>query len=167
MTIRPFKKRYQSEIPISLAEAALLRDDCHRHIKALQARLLRNVTVQEGDTPLEDPQTLLAELDANLEKLEELTHRIHLTHAQTLIEDGLTLLDAIGLRDILILKISIYQSLVDRASERPIRDRASQPRTLSTINIIFLNHQIEQLEREYRSLDTKIQQTNWLTELLY
>ena len=166
MTLRPLKKRSKGEIPISLAEANLLRADCQQRIEALQVRLLHNAQIQEGEVPLEDPQTLLAEIDANLETLDDLNHRINLTHAQTLIEDGLTLLDALTVREGLALKISIYQAFVDRASERSIRDRKSELRTLSTVNIPHLHRQIEQLNRDYRSLDTKIQQASWTTELM-
>ena len=41
---------------MKLAEALILRADCQRHIEQLKQRLLRNVKVQEGDKPSEDPK---------------------------------------------------------------------------------------------------------------
>lgn len=163
----PYRKRSKGEIPISLAEAMLSREDCQKWIENLTQRLLRNAQTTEGETPFEDPQTLLAEIDATLETLSELNHRINLTHAHTLIEGDLTLLDAIAERGVLADKIKIYESLADKASHRPLRDRLSDLRTVSTVNLSYLHRQIEQLTRDYRNLDTKIQQASWTTELRY
>ena len=168
MSLHPrYRKRSKGEIPISLAEAMLNRDDCQKWIESLTQRLLRNAQAPEGENPLEDPQTLLAEIDATLETLSDLNHRINLTHAQTLVEEDLTLLDAIGERKLLARKIAIYESLADKASYCPPRDRQSDLRSVSTVNLSYLHRQIEQLARDYRNLDTKIQQASWKTELLY
>jgi len=168
MSLRPpYRKRAKGEIPISLAEAMLIRKDYQKWIEGLTQRVLRNAQAPEGENPREDPQTLLAEIDATLETICELDHRINLTQTKSLIEGELTLLDAISERDLLAHKMKIYESLAEQASHQPARDRLSDLRTVSSINLSYLHRQIERLARDYRSLDTKIQQASWNTELLY
>ena len=48
---------------MKLAEALLLRADLQKRIEQIESRLLRNAKVQEGETPAEDPQALLARRD--------------------------------------------------------------------------------------------------------
>jgi len=47
---------------MKLAEALMLRADIQKRIDQLKQRLLRNVKVQEGDRPAENPEALLSEL---------------------------------------------------------------------------------------------------------
>ena len=62
-----------------LAEALNLRADINKRISQLGERLRANAKVQEGDTPAENPEELLAELDRLTAELEELMGRINLT----------------------------------------------------------------------------------------
>lgn len=54
---------------MKLAEALQERSDLTRRIQQLQSRLNNNATVQEGEKPAEEPQTLLCELDASIDRL--------------------------------------------------------------------------------------------------
>ncbi|MDJ0556828.1 MAG: hypothetical protein QNJ68_20760 [Microcoleaceae cyanobacterium MO_207.B10] len=57
---------------MKLAEALILRADSKKRIQQLKARLTRSATVQEGEQPPEDPQTLIAEIDTTIAQLLEL-----------------------------------------------------------------------------------------------
>ncbi len=166
MLDRRFYKFAKEAISISLAEALLLQADYQERIEQIRHRLIQNATVQAGETPNEDPETLLADLQATFSILEDLNKRINKTYTHTLLEDGLTLTDAIAWRDIIVLKRSVYQSLVDAASIQPTRHSKSEIKFISTLNVTSLYQQIDQLSREYRNLDSKIQQASWNTELM-
>ena len=55
---------------MKLAEALNLRADLQKRIANLRERLIKNAKVQEGDTPSEDPNMLLNELNDNIIELE-------------------------------------------------------------------------------------------------
>ena len=48
---------------MKLAEALNLRADLQKRIANLKERLIKNAKVQEGDTPSENPHTLINELN--------------------------------------------------------------------------------------------------------
>jgi hypothetical protein len=151
---------------MKLAEALILRADCQKRIEQLRQRLIRSAKVQEGETPPEQPQALIAELDATINQLVDLIKRINKTNSQTDLEQGLTISDALAHRDTLLLKRSVYTSLVDAAAYQQERYSASEIKSFSTVNVAELQTQTDRLSRECRELDTKIQSSNWSTELM-
>ncbi len=151
---------------MKLAEALILRADCQKRIEQLRQRLVRSAKVQEGETPPEQPQALIAELDATINQLVDLIKRINKTNSQTNLEEGMTISDALAQRDTLLLKRSVYTSLVDAAAYQQARYSASEIKSFSTVNVAELQTQTDRLSRECRELDTKIQSSNWSTELM-
>ncbi len=87
---------------MKLAEALLLRADLQKRIEQIESRLLRNAKVQEGETPAEDPQALLAELSDLVRQLETLMRRINETNA-ALTDAGETMTALLARRDCLRL----------------------------------------------------------------
>jgi hypothetical protein len=151
---------------MKLAEALILRADCQKRIEQLRQRLVRSAKVQEGETPPEQPQVLIAELDATINELVDLIRRINKTNSLTTLEEGMTISDALAQRDTLLLKRSVYSSLVDTAAYQQERYSASEIKSFSTVNVAELQRQTDQLSKQCRELDTRIQQSNWNTELM-
>ncbi len=150
---------------MKLAEALNLRADIKKRMGQLNMRLQRNALVQEGEQPAENPAVLLKELDELSTQLEELILRINLTNAKTL-SDGKTLTELISHKDTLRIKIDIMRSFLDEASRKVSRGTASEIRVLSTVNVSELRKQVDDLEKNFRETDVKIQALNWNTELL-
>ena len=151
---------------MKLAEALINRADCQKRIEQLRQRLLRSAKVQEGETPPENPQALVAELEATVNELADLIKRINKTNSLTNLEESMTLSDALAQRDTLMLKRSVYNSLVEAAAYQQVRYGTSEIKTFSTVNIAELQTQMDQLSRQCRELDTRIQESNWNTELM-
>lgn len=151
---------------MKLAEALIIRADCQKKISQLRSRLVNSAKVQEGDLPPENPQTLLGELDATVNELTNLIQKINQTNSQTIIEENLTISDALAQRDTLALKRSVYDSLLDAASCQQNRYSLSEIKSVSTVNVVEIQQEVDRLARDYRLLDTKIQQANWTTELI-
>jgi hypothetical protein len=151
---------------MKLAEALILRADSQKRIEQLRQRLVRSAKVQEGETPPEQPQALIAELDATVNELADLIKRINKTNSLTTLEESMTLSDALAQRDTLMLKRSVYNSLVEAAAYQQVRYGASEIKTFSTVNVAELQTQMDQLSRQCRELDTRIQEFNWNTELM-
>ncbi|GET35696.1 DIP1984 family protein [Microseira wollei] len=151
---------------MKLAEALILRADCQKRIEQLRQRLVRSAQVQDGEQPPENPQALIAELEAAVNELNDLIKRINKTNSQTTLADGMTLSDSLAQRDTLLLKRSVYDSLINAAAAKQARYSAAEIKTLSTVNIAELQRQMDQLSRQCRELDTRIQTANWNTELI-
>ena len=83
---------------MKLANALSQRAELQERIRQLEGRLLNNAKVQEGESPAEDPQELLGELEEDYAKLEQLIAAINRTNSCTLVE-GVPLSDLLARRD--------------------------------------------------------------------
>ena len=150
---------------MKLAEALILRADCQKRLGQVKSRLLTNVKIQEGDTPAETPQDLFAELDRVSTELRDLIKRINRTNSATIFAGPVTLSDALAERDVLALERNIYMHLAETASVTRDRLTRSEVKYVATINVAETQRRADELAKNYRELDTRIQQLNWLTEL--
>ncbi|MDQ1328688.1 MAG: hypothetical protein QG641_1973 [Candidatus Poribacteria bacterium] len=151
---------------MKLAEALILRADCQKRIEQLRQRLLRNAKVQEGDKPAEEPMELIQELEHVSAELTKLIKCINKTNSAIELESGVTLSDALAIRDTLKLRHGIYRELAQAAIITQDRYSKSEVKFKSTINVAEIQKQSDQLSKEHRELDAKIQGANWLTELI-
>ncbi len=150
---------------MKLATALSERADLQRRISELSVRLNNNAKVQEGETPAEDPEALLEELDGCLARLEELIARINKTNNLTA-DGGLTITDLIARRDCLRERVRILREFLNASSERVSRYSKAEIRILSTVPVAQLQKQVDAYSRELRETDERIQGLNWTTELV-
>ena len=150
---------------MKLAEALILRADCQKRIAQLKSRLLTNAKVQEGDAPAETPQELIAELDRVSTELLDLIKRINRTNSATVFAGG-TISDALADRDVLAQKRAAYADLAQTAAISHDRYSRSEVKYISTINVAEIQKRADELARDYRDLDARIQELNWQTELV-
>lgn len=150
---------------MKLAEALQERADLNRNIEQLRSRLVNNVIVQENEKPAEDPQALIKELDGAVSRLEELMKRINQTNCMT-ISEGKSITELIAARDALKVKIAVYKDIVSNASQTARRARMSEIKILSAVDVRKLQKKIDDMSKEFRLTDNKIQALNWSTELM-
>lgn len=150
---------------MKLAEALILRADYQKRIEQLKQRLVRNAKVQEGDDPAENPTELLAEYERVSQQLVTIIQQINKTNANTLLEGQLTIADAIAMRDGLRHKHGLYTALAEAATITQERYSRSEVKFQSTLNVAQMQKQADDLARQYRELDTKLQSANWVTDL--
>ncbi|MBE1484557.1 DIP1984 family protein [Plantactinospora soyae] len=154
---------------MKLAEALADRAAASRRVEQLRGRIVSNARHQEGESPAEDPQQLLAEVGEALDQLESLIRRINLTNAAVAVGDG-TLTDALARRDVLRLRHSVVTAAADAAAgtdQRAIvRQLRSELKMLPALPVTELRGQADVLAREIRELDVRIQRTNWEADLL-
>ena len=148
-----------------LAEALAERAQAQERLNSLHERLLAVVRVQEGDTPEEDPQELLRELDGVAGRIDELVQAINATNSATAFDEKMNLMEALALRDGLLRKRRIYHDLAQRAGTRSDRYSRTEIKFVSTIPVADMRKRVDDLSKQYRELDTRIQQLNWNTEL--
>jgi hypothetical protein len=151
---------------MKLAEALILRADAQKRIQQLRERLNRSAKVQEGEQPPEDPQELLAELDRAIVEFSVLVKQINRTNAQTTFGEGQTLTDVLADRDALALQRSVLAGVIQNAAVQQNRYSRSEVKYFSTVSIAALQKQVDALARQYRELDSQIQQLNWQVDLI-
>ena len=150
---------------MKLAEALILRADCQKRIAQLKSRLLVNAKVQEGDAPAETPQELIVELGRISTELLDLIKRINRTNSATAFARG-TISDALAERDVLALQRAAYAELAQTAAISHGRFTRSEVKYISTINVAEIQKRADELAKNYRDLDARIQELNWQSELV-
>ncbi len=132
----------------------------------LTERVKANALVQEGDSPSEKAEDLLAEFSQVADEFESIVSRINRTNLAVNISDGRTLTEAIARRDTLKFHINIWRQAADAAAVRQIRGTKSEIRLVSVINVREAREKADLFSKELRELDTKIQAANWTNDLL-
>jgi len=151
---------------LKLAEALANRADLQRRVEQMRGRLQRSALVQEDESPPEDPQELLEEMERLVSELEEYVRRINRTNLSATLSGGeTTLTDALARRDALTLRYGNLKTLVSAASDRVPRYGRAEIRILSAVEVGPLRRRMDELARERRELDIAIQQANWATDL--
>jgi uncharacterized protein DUF6847 len=165
---------------MKLAEALAMRSDASKRFEQLRSRAQANARYQEGEPPAEDAGELLAEADRVLAELEDLIRRINRTNAATMLaltppphpmlEEQMTVTDAIARRDVLRWRHSLYTSVADAASGGSgpglVRQMRSELRYVSAVTVSELRTAADEAARQHRELDVRIQQANWETDLM-
>ena len=150
---------------MKIAEALIERADIQKRIEQLRDRLSNNALVQEGEEPAEDPTSLLSELDRLEKRLCELVARINLTNAHT-VSGGMTVTEMRALRDCLAQKNDLMRDFLRAASQKWMRGRGSEIVVKSTVSVSELQKQVDDISKQLRELDTRIQGINWNTDLI-
>lgn len=150
---------------MKLAEALILRADLQKRLEQIKNRLYKNVLTQEGESPTEDPYTLLKEFMTGQEELTKIIKAINRTNNDTPFDGDMMLSDALVERDSLLTKRSILVGAAEQASEKRERYSLTEIKSVSTIDVVNFQKQADQLAKNFRELDTKIQAMNWTVDL--
>ncbi|MBO1872016.1 DIP1984 family protein [Lachnoanaerobaculum sp. Marseille-Q4761] len=150
---------------MKLAVALQERADLNIKIGDLKARINRNVLVQEGEKPTEDPKDLKKELDACINRLEYLIAAINKTNCETKV-DGKSITELLARKDVLEVKSAAYRDIVYVGSSNTDRARNTEIKIVSVINVKAWQKEADEIAKEIRLIDNKIQETNWTTELV-
>ncbi len=150
---------------MKLAEALMERADLNRKIEQLRERLRENALVQEGEQVNEDPQKLLEELESSTGRLEYLMSRINITNCRTMI-DGKSVTELIAEKDALLLKQSVYRDLLYEAGQNVHRARNTEIKIMPAINVAEVRKTTDDIAKQIRILDNKLQMTNWNIDLI-
>lgn len=150
---------------MKLAEALLLRGDVQKKLASLRERITRNVLLQEGTAPHEDPNVLLQEATAVIGELEALVVSINVANLAHKLPDGRSLTAAMAHRDSLTQRHALLKSAIDATQKEPNRYSTREIKWVTAIEVSKLQKQTEDLSRQIRELNAKIQECNWQIEL--
>ncbi|WP_372844053.1 DIP1984 family protein [Psychrobacter sp.] len=151
---------------MKLAEALLIRSDMQKKLAQIKGRIRSNVKVQEGDTPNEDPNTLMIEASQVITELSSLIERIHRTNATAMTDKGQSMLTLLVERDSLEMRhkllteaIAATDTEVDRYSPREIKWHLM-------VSVASLQKQADDIAMKLRKINIVIQANNWHIDLV-
>ena len=87
------------------------------------------------------------------------------TNSATAFEPGRSISDAIAVRDILGKKRDFLAGVAEAAGTRQDRYSKSEVKFVATVSVAQIQKQIDGLAKEFREVDTRLQELNWKTEL--
>ncbi len=155
-----------------LAEALVERKGLQERLARLHTRLAASAKVQEGEAPAEQPGELIEEARRILADIKRLTMQINFTNLQTTLpgsSDATSLMGAIAERDRLRDERNLLEQFGNAArldTNRGYGVTRNEIKWRSTVDVADLQKQIDALSQSYRLLDTRIQEANWLTDLI-
>jgi hypothetical protein len=155
-----------------LAEALAQRADAVRRIAQLRNRINGNARYQDGEMPAEDAADLLRQAESACAELETLIRRINATNAATPLSvepgtGGGTVTDAMARRDVLRLRHAVLTSAADAAAGHGgVRQFRSELTQVAALPVAELRARADDVARDLRRLDLRVQQRNWETDLL-
>lgn len=150
---------------MKLAEALIERADLQRRLSQLTQRLQQNAQYQEGESPTEDPNTLLQDYTQTAMQLKTLIVAINLANNRIQLENGIAMVEALAERERLKATHSMLIALANSATPEQNRYSRSEIKLLSAINVQEIRQQADHIAKQHRQLEVQIQQANWLNEI--
>ena len=152
---------------MKLGEALITRADLHKRLASLRERLQQNIIVQEGDSPSEDPQELISEIETTLGQIEDVAFRVNQANMRSTLGDGSTLTAALAKRDALVAKHAAFSAALKKGqpSDQFTRYSQSEIRWVPALSLADLQRRVDETAAEIRQLNTSIQEANWTIEL--
>jgi len=144
---------------MKLGEALSLRATQVQQMAELSARIAGSVTTQEGDEPPHDPDRLLTDLATLSDEHRSLVARINKTNVST------GLLDDLVEREHLRRLRGHLRHAVQAAQQKGWRYGSTEIKTVAHLNVAACTARIDELSEEIRSIDARIQERNWSTNL--
>jgi hypothetical protein len=141
------------------------RPHSKKRIEEIKSRLPTSARIQEGEEPAEDSSELLSEADRIYARLLELISAINRTNSRTAFDNERTISDAIAERDVLGKRRDFLTGVAGSGSSRWDRYSRSEVRYVMTVPVGKLRADADQLAKQYRQLDLRIQELNWSTEI--
>ncbi|MDE6114346.1 MAG: DIP1984 family protein [Muribaculum sp.] len=150
---------------MKLAEALSRRAALMDKVRQLKVRLDDCIKIQEGDTPIETPEEVIAELDKTLDSLRRLIYCINITNTRTEV-DGRNITSLLAERDTLKLRVTTLADSLKHLTEREDRYNRSEIRYVRTVDAGEFRKLYDKCASQLRQLDLKIQSIGWMTELI-
>ena len=154
---------------MNILEALTLKKDLKERIEDLESRLTNSVTVLKGRKPIEDPQSLMTQLEDSSKQLNDICCRIKMANAMAKNDKGLTLVELVEKRVIEenLLKIlrRVFREAIYGDGTVYYYDRKPNFEYEVTMGVNLLKKQIDEKETILRELTSEIQKLDLSTEI--
>jgi len=151
---------------MKLSEALAERSELARKLKELRERIIRNAKYQEGEKPSENPVDLLEQFIEISNQSSDLIIQINNTNNQLTLENGVSMVQALAERDRLKNTHSLMKALATEATPKQDRYSKKEIKFVSAVSVSDTQSKADEIAKEYRALDSQIQQANWNHDLI-
>lgn len=153
---------------MKLGEALALRADLQKRMHRVQALVLENATVQEGDAAAIDPGGLLGEYRRLADEHESLVRRINRTNVGARIDafgEPLSLADAVVRRERIAREAKLLREVAREALPKRNRYLRTEVKHIPTLDVPRILAEADRLSKAHRELDTLVQRANWEVDM--
>lgn len=151
---------------MKLAEALLIRSDMQKKLAQIKGRIRSNVKVQEGDTPNEDPNTLMVDASQIITELNTLIERIHRTNAIAQTDKGQSMLMLLVERDTLEMRHKLLIDAIEATDTEADRYSHREIKWSIMVSVANLQKQADDIAMKLRKINIVIQANNWQIDLV-
>ncbi|ASJ21442.1 hypothetical protein BHAMNSH16_07210 [Brachyspira hampsonii] len=150
---------------MKLGEALLKKDEYIKKIDNLKKRVKNNVIIKEDNENNEDPNDLIKEYIETNNELSDLIIKISNKEHTTKLEIGVSISEAINIRDKLSREMDIYKSILKEVNSKDFRTAKNEVKMTVLINIKEIQKEFDKLSKAFNDIDIMIQSANWNTDL--
>ena len=151
---------------MKLAEALLIRSDMQKKLAQIKGRIRSNIKVQEGDTPNEDPNTLMVDASQIITELSVLIERIHRTNAIAKTNDAQSMLTLLIERDTLEMRHKLLMEAIEATDTEVDRYSPREIKWHVMVSVASLQKQADDIAMKLRKINLVIQANNWQIDLV-
>ncbi|MEI0478529.1 DIP1984 family protein [Brachyspira pulli] len=150
---------------MKLGEALLKRDEYIKREDNLKKRLKSNVVLKDDNENNENPNDLIKEYIEVNNELSDLIIKISSKEHNTKLAIGITIADAINIRDKLYREMEIYKTVLKELNSKDYRNAKNEVKMKVLVNVKDIQTEVDKLTKAYNDIDVMIQSTNWNVDL--
>lgn len=150
---------------MKLGEALLKRDEYIKREENLKKRLKSNVVLKDDNENNENPNDLIKEYIEVNNELSDLIIKISSKEHNTKLAIGITIADAINIRDKLYREMEIYKTVLKELNSKDYRNAKNEVKMKVLVNVKDIQTEVDKLTKAYNDIDVMIQSTNWNVDL--
>ncbi|MEI0567419.1 DIP1984 family protein [Brachyspira pulli] len=150
---------------MKLGEALLKRDEYIKREDNLKKRLKSNVVLKYDNENNENPNDLIKEYIEVNNELSDLIIKISNKEHNTKLAIGITIADAINIRDKLYREMEIYKTVLKELNSKDYRNAKNEVKMKVLVNVKDIQTEVDKLTKAYNDIDVMIQSTNWNVDL--
>ncbi|MEI0559816.1 DIP1984 family protein [Brachyspira intermedia] len=150
---------------MKLGEALLKKEEYIKKIDNLKKRVKNNVAIKEDNENNENPNDLIKEYIETNNELSDLMMKIINKENTTRLEIGISISEAINIRDKLSREIDIYKSILKEVNSKDFRTAKNEVKIKVLVNVKDIQNEFDKLSKAFNDIDVMIQSANWNTDL--
>lgn len=150
---------------MKLGEALLKKEEYIKKIDNLKKRVKNNVVIKEDNSNNEDPNDLIKEYIEINNELSDLIIKINSKENTSRLEIGVSISEAINIRDKLSREMDIYKSILKEVNSKDYRTAKNEVKMTVLVNVKDIQNEFDKLSKAYNDIDVMIQAANWNIDL--
>ena len=150
---------------MKLGEAILKRDEYIKKQEELKKRVKSNVAVKDDNENNENPDELIKKYIEINNELSDLILKIDNKEHETKLHIGISISDAVKIRDKLYREMEIYKTVLKELNSKDYRNAKNEVKMKVLVNVKEIQEEADKLSKAYSDIDVIIQSANWNVDL--